>query len=432
MAFIGSINAEARKWLGNIAPLFNGRHVVVGCSGNFTVEQIITRRSSPAFIHGNDVSLYSSVLGAYFSGLEFPLVINGDRLSFAAAFLSTTEDKAATILVMSEMLKFEREKNFYEARIWRHYVDRFPEFHKATVQKLQDRRPGIRIDTYTSKDIAQLLDEIPPESMLISFMPTYAGGYERIYKKLDQLFTWERPTYQVIDKERKAAILDRMRAFEYIYIDDQPREDLPLSAVVRKRGLKTVYLYTNLPLPAKHYMRSSVSSEPSFFQRLDDACDITTGSTITIQRTSNKVINHYRNLYLHKVTEYVDGDCCLLVFVDGRLFGFLIFSINRFATADIYLLSDFVLSVPRYPRLSKLLLLVSRSDLVRAILEEKYVHSIRTILTTAFTDKPVSMKYRGVYELHSRKPGRLNYIAQAGGYTLKEVITLWLKKYDKK
>ena len=65
MAFIGSINAETRKWLGNNGPAFDGRQVYVGCSGNFTVEQLISRYAPKARIWGNDVSLYSGALGAY-------------------------------------------------------------------------------------------------------------------------------------------------------------------------------------------------------------------------------------------------------------------------------------------------------------------------------------------------------------------------------
>ena len=44
------------------------------------------------------------------------------------------------------------------------------------------------------------------------------------------------------------------------------------------------------------------------------------------------------------------------------------------------------------------------------------------ILTTAFTDKPVSMKYRGVYELMKRGEGFLQYTTQAGTITTKEAI----------
>jgi hypothetical protein len=38
MSFVGSINAETRKWLGNNGAAFDGRQVYVGCSGNFSVE----------------------------------------------------------------------------------------------------------------------------------------------------------------------------------------------------------------------------------------------------------------------------------------------------------------------------------------------------------------------------------------------------------
>ena len=34
--------------------------------------------------------------------------------------------------------------------------------------------------------------------------------------------------------------------------------------------------------------------------------------------------------------------------------------------------------------------------------------------TTAFTDKPVSMKYRGLFEVHNRGEGYINYMGQAG------------------
>ena len=43
MGFVGSINAETRRWLGNNGPAFDGRKVYAGCSGNFTVEQILSR-----------------------------------------------------------------------------------------------------------------------------------------------------------------------------------------------------------------------------------------------------------------------------------------------------------------------------------------------------------------------------------------------------
>ena len=54
-------------------------------------------------------------------------------------------------------------------------------------------------------------------------------------------------------------------------------------------------------------------------------------------------------------------------------------------------------------------------------------HRVRTIGTTAFTKKPVSMKYRGLFALHNRKEDALNYLGDAGKWTLDEALAWWQK-----
>jgi hypothetical protein len=71
------------------------------------------------------------------------------------------------------------------------------------------------------------------------------------------------------------------------------------------------------------------------------------------------------------------------------------------------------------------------SSEVRDILEQKMAQNVRSIGTTAFTDRPVSMKYRGVFDLHSRKEGRLNYLGEAGKWSLEEALTWWRKTQQK-
>jgi len=51
---------------------------------------------------------------------------------------------------------------------------------------------------------------------------------------------------------------------------------------------------------------------------------------------------------------------------------------------------------PVYRRLAKLLLLVTQTREVRRLLEEKFFLEIPKCRTMVFTDKPVSMKYRGL------------------------------------
>jgi hypothetical protein len=68
------------------------------------------------------------------------------------------------------------------------------------------------------------------------------------------------------------------------------------------------------------------------------------------------------------------------------------------------------------------------------MLEKLNVLRVHTIVTTAFTEKPVSMKYRGVMELIKRgksEDGKqfLNYQAHFNDLTWKEVLQEWLTKH---
>jgi hypothetical protein len=137
---------------------------------------------------------------------------------------------------------------------------------------------------------------------------------------------------------------------------------------------------------------------------------------------------------LKKGIEYTTGMSPLMVFLDGYLFGFLLFDVIRYgmdqdkATRGVYLLSDFVITHP-IKKISKLLLLTTKTKELQQILKEKFIQSVDFILTTAFTDKPVSMKYRGVYNLIKRGEGFLQYSTECGKITTTEAVRTWIKKY---
>ena len=144
MGFVGSINAETRRWLGNQGHAFDGRKVYVGCSGAFTVEQILSRYAPKARIWGNDVSLYSSVLGAYLAGQDFDLTVREEAYAWLNPYLGDVEAKAAGVMVVLEALKYEKANNVFKARHWAHYLNNFESFHQATVARLQERKKEVR------------------------------------------------------------------------------------------------------------------------------------------------------------------------------------------------------------------------------------------------------------------------------------------------
>jgi hypothetical protein len=431
MGFVGSINAETRKWLGNNGPAFDGREVWVGCSGAFTVEQILSRYAPKARLRGNDVSLYSSALGAYLAGQEFRLEIREEKFAWLEPYLGDVEARAAAVMVLFEVLKYEKADNLFKKRHWAHYLNNFQDFHQATVAKLRERKQEVRLEAYTTKDIFDLLDEAPKDAVAIAFLPTYAGGYERMFKRLEEIFDWDQPSYGLIDEDRKKRILAKMLERDYLYLDDREWQGLPLVAAVRKARMKPVYIYSNMAALRRGVLKQQRHAEFVPFPRLSDEDEIKPDSLLTLTPTTNRVVNYYRDVYLSKgVGVPADGEVPLVAAVDGKVFGFLIYSRMQ-GGGDVYLLADFVVNSERYRRLAKLLLLATQTKEVRRLLEEKFLLELPKCRTMVFTDKPVSMKYRGLYKLARRDPGKLVYETDMGIQDLSEVIPLWLKKFEK-
>jgi hypothetical protein len=149
-----------------------------------------------------------------------------------------------------------------------------------------------------------------------------------------------------------------------------------------------------------------------------------------ILRLTGPQLNQLRAEYLS--TGIIPGNAAFsfALCAGGRLIGACGFSdpTSRKKDDDVYLMADFAVACT-VPKLSKLVLAAILSTQMRSILEECYVDRVRTITTTAFTDKPVSMKYRGLFELTKRGEGYLQYTAAAGKWPLEEAYRWWTQKF---
>ena len=115
----------------------------------------------------------------------------------------------------------------------------------------------------------------------IAFLPTYAGGYERMFRRLEEIFDWDQPTYGLIDAERKTAILEKMKQRDFTFLDDREWPDLPLVAAVRKARMKPVYIYSNLEALRRGVLKQQRHAEFVPFPRLSDADEIRPDSKLT-------------------------------------------------------------------------------------------------------------------------------------------------------
>lgn len=437
MGFIGSINGKLRQFFSTHAKVLEGRDCYIGCSGNFTIEQIISRQCPGATLHSNDISLYTSALGHYLLGRNLSIRIVNEELLFMQQYIDRGGPyPPACINLMLSIFKFEKRNNPYAERMWTTYLVHFEKMLEETADKVVKAAEHIRLTEYTMIDVHDYYPQ--PDGVSIGFLPTYVGGYEKLFKRLDESTAWDEPRYEMLTSERREASIQKMIQGDYILYDDCERQDLPIVARVELPGKRTVCIYSNLDF-RRGVFRTRVNERVQNFPLLMPEEEIPAGAEIALREADLPTINHYRSMYLSKKIQPGSGGPCYLVLAGGKLFGFLIFqtySTKGGDPGDLYMLSDFVVPSTRHPRLAKFLLMISLCREVKQMLDEKSIRDYKAIMTTAFTASPVSMKYRGIYDLLKRgkttdgKPF-LNYRGEFGEQSIKEVTSAWMKRFNK-
>ena len=430
--FIGSINRYMRAVLEQAAVGWRGRPVYVACSGNFTVERILAQCGIGA-IHSNDVSIYSCALGWHLAKAPWPFVIKAQEYDWLQPYITPGPDLIASLLLAGEMLKVGGD-NAYARRIRDEYRRRWSGLHAKTVERIvkaTGEASGLKIASFFAGDCREFLANADRDGVCISFPPTYKGGYERLFKKLDAIFEWPAPDYQVFSPEDFEQFSATVRSFRHWMISSdspQPALERQHVATVQTSLLsKPVFMYSDAAPTRLATARQAVGRNP-WAPRTDVAIE-----PLQIVRIDAKTMNAVRSLYLAQHITVCDAPRNYAVLSDSKLIGCFSFALPRGPLpCDLYLLSDFAVRPTPHKRLSKLILACVVSKEVQADLEQWLCGRIRTIGTTAFTDRPVSMKYRGIFDVHSRTEGKVNYLGAAGQWSLKEGFQQWKLKHSNK
>ena len=233
---------------------------------------------------------------------------------------------------------------------------------------------------------------------------------------------------------------------------------------ILKKYLVGMCQTTNRGVPLYVYARSDKSmlvlprqqTKPLLIPRLGENEDI--GNSMKIFKLKKEEFQALRSQYMNIYINPGQAEIMIGVAVDDKIIGVYALVIPQSAanlnkyidTPDIYMLSDFPISPTKYKRLSKLVLYAALSKESKEIAEQIYNKRVYALTTTAFSKKPVSMKYRGLFRLLAKKQLKgtddnetdmskiyygngymLNYGAELGQWTLAEGLDIWKSKYGK-
>ena len=424
--FVGSVPRPVVDQILRTVDFESWGTVFVCCSGSFRVDRAIKERHPKARIHSNDVSLLSCGLGALATGRTFPLTFRG-RLDFVEAEVGSFTERVAAVLVALEMAQY-KAGNAHATVHFRHYRDNFGRYLGSAVAKLAAFLDGLEIESFTPGDFRDHAKRaVETGGGIAAFPPTYKGGYERLYRFVDDNVDWAAPAYRVWDPDDLEGWIAEVEGLgvRYCVIADKALPGRAPATVYRNMTNKPVYTYAGNA--ASSVRRHGHRSEPFRYTPVDVHA-LGPGAQVKIVPATAQHMNFLKDRYLAKGIVHVAGMMNYLVYLDGRLAGGFIFTRDKGGGPDrVYLLSDF--AIARGRKLSKLIAMLATCRAVIREIERRLIIRVEGIYTTAFTDRPVSMKYRGIFDLVERKPGALNYVSAIRERTPNDIYREWFRRY---
>ncbi|XDD52513.1 hypothetical protein AB3N59_20405 (plasmid) [Leptospira sp. WS92.C1] len=430
MGFIGSVPPEARAILVDLlSKVGTSRKIYVGCSGNFTIDRVLSGLGYK--VHSNDVSLYSKLIADIILNQDTELKCNDP--TYNSVFLKWPKDskyrKLVEVMYVLKTSKFRPCENDFQREFWESYLEKGDEFYERTIKKFETGGVfDFKIESFYFGDFLNHIQNC--DGVRFLFAPTYKGGYEKMYKTVEEVFEYEKATYSIFDsKNAEKTYLNLLETGEsVIYSDfDFPELETYKKGVVRYSNKKDIALYTSLKTSKTYFFSNSPETENSTLKIIPSDFQFSEDVKIEIAKVTSDLIFHYKHIFMSSKVNYSDKEDFGIAFlVDGKVFGFAGFKKFMSNMDSMFVSSDFVVKSGER-RLSKLLIMLLLSKEVKHLLRSHYLHAYRGVKTSVYTEHPVSMKYRGVYELTERKKGKLVYSQEFTNAFIGEIFKTWFK-----
>ncbi len=440
MLFVGAVPKACVEQVFRCVDMPRVRVAFVCCSGSFRFEHALAERYPSVAVHSNDVSLFSVALGTYAAGelrrFRFVNEFEGlEQLLEGRAEL----DRIVALTLTVRMCHF-RGKNEHARQHRRHYLDNFEHYLEASRERVKRYVDSLKIQSFFAGDFReQARRGIEQGATIFAWPPTHRGDYENFYKSVEAGVEWEHPSYEVWDPSKIGAWMKELDEAGADYVvcanHDLSEEGVRPFGLYASGRTQTIYLYANLRSRAT-LITSDTKAEPFAYRKVVPR-NLTLETEVRVVQVGHKQMNFIKDVYQLPGLIHTSGEMQFLVYLDSCLAGGFVYSTatrslkhgdrELKASRNLYLLSDF--SVSRDGKLSKLIsMLATGREMIRRF-ERWRVRSVEGLVTTAFTQRPASMKYRGIFELVARKPGMLNYWSAVREASYADIYADWFRKY---
>ena len=255
-------------------------------------------------------------------------------------------------------------------------------------------------------------------------------AFKLILKNSDLKLDWN-----LINNEYYELVESIPRESYFYYISNSPflRNMYKLSMIYSSQGERRSagrYLYCNKPTKSCLTDTSYKSSRFDVNETVPpDDLVITEMEKLHIMRVSPDYLHCLQKKYIKKIDQCSKCTYGFIVMYDKYTLGGFGFTLPKHKGFDLFQLTDFCTN-NSIPRLSKFILLCIQSHSVQRELSRRIHKLCQNVISLAYTHKPVSMKYRGVYT-KLKEQSTSSYLAYEGKLGIyasnKEIIAKYAK-----
>lgn len=421
VTIVGSMFKKSNRMLSFIkkeAAKFDVAHVVN--SYYMDIEQVLTNREIKVYTKEYFIYMMYKAIRGEIKELHF-----NDEYDFLNIKSEIPAEIIATIHLFNAIKKHKNSQDIYHKSLYDDFMSKLEYYHKKYAeryQKLVDSLKSKSIEVSYCADISDAILNCKENDILI-YQNEFHSGMKATSNALQRFllddFGWQERTKT-----------------KYAEIDEEQVNYMALSQhgfMGRREVFKDqrTYIWSNV-VESGDSSFSKRTIIPLKYKRLPDDYMLTDKSKLRFVRASMAEIDYLRMIYLKKGIILGSAPFCYLWFLDDYVFGACMFDflkVSKYGMDAVWMKSDFVIDHP-LPKLSRLLIMGVLSSEFKYELDIRYKHECGVIATSVFTDKPVSMKYRGVFKLHERCVGKLHYIQDAGiRGKLDDILKAFVKKY---
>jgi len=469
--FRGIPRGPTRSYTARVISAVKPDLLIVPCTGSFSLAYV-ARLAGAANIVCGDISLYSTAIGNAIMGTDWRLDLKSDDDYAALAKPYLTSDpitKAAAVLLVIRTLQYVRknQKMYHEHRrreLIRNaptYIDQL----KTQIEAIADLLKGV---IYKPQDMWVTMEEYCDREGVINLInpPRYSGGYDRMFRGVDNVFDWDQPQVQQFVEKDYARLMENLGvkpalSLMYYATDGEDPVSLekwgdPWRSVFADRPGKIGHSAINWIIANRDPVgieanRAKINVGQAKYPLFKGG--ITPISQIHAIKVDKVTGDWYRDLFIHKlpgsVTEVYIG-----LFMDGMLMGIAGVHLADYRRGKTIKKGEkmldqcasvtFAFTCPHdgYARLHKLTLMSIASswfwdDVLRGDRTFELDGPPKHVKTTMLTPHAENKTARGIMTLDTRekqKDGtyKLTYSAVITQRTREMTVGEWLKKFGSK